>query len=97
MLIFRCPLYSDTNLLHKTAVLKGAEEAKREVGATNLKVDPAADIAKYYKKTRNHNQNAHHHQQLQVVVVSNCYFCPLKDGRLKVPVEELFNTIISNC
>ncbi|KAK4872689.1 hypothetical protein RN001_014718 [Aquatica leii] len=46
-----CPLYSDTNQLHREAVLKGAETAKNEIGVTDsqLKINPASDIQDHYK------------------------------------------------
>uniref|UniRef100_A0A1Y1LPB4 RING-type domain-containing protein n=1 Tax=Photinus pyralis TaxID=7054 RepID=A0A1Y1LPB4_PHOPY len=47
-----CPLYSDTNQLHKDAILKSAEEAKNDIGisvAKKLKIDPTADIQHHYK------------------------------------------------
>ncbi|KAK5647902.1 hypothetical protein RI129_002794 [Pyrocoelia pectoralis] len=50
-----CPLYSDTNQLHKEAILRGAEEAKNEIGINNskkLKIDPTADIQQHYKPNK---------------------------------------------
>ncbi|KAB0794949.1 hypothetical protein PPYR_11788 [Photinus pyralis] len=47
-----CPLFSDIIQLHKDAVLKSAEEAKRDLGiseAKRLKIDPTADIEQHYK------------------------------------------------
>ncbi|KAJ3660388.1 hypothetical protein Zmor_004838 [Zophobas morio] len=45
-----CPLYSDTNVLNKENVLKGAQEAKAEIGNVNLKYDPTVDINKHYQE-----------------------------------------------
>lgn len=45
-----CPLYSDTNQLHRDNVIKGADKAKQEINATGeLKIDPTADIQDHYK------------------------------------------------
>lgn len=52
--IFRCPLYSNTNELHRVQVTKGAEAAKAEMGIAEdpkkLKIDPTADLHQHYKK-----------------------------------------------
>lgn len=60
---FRCPLYSDTNELHKTAVIKGAEQAKAEIGITNdptkLKIDPTADLHQHYKNKSHKGYHGH--------------------------------------
>ncbi|KAI4471115.1 ubiquitin conjugating enzyme 7 interacting protein-related [Holotrichia oblita] len=49
-----CPLYSNTNELHRVQVTKGAEAAKAEMGIaedpTKLKIDPTADLHQHYKK-----------------------------------------------
>lgn len=52
-----CPLYSDTHKLHEEAILKSAEEAKVEVGATDeqLKIDPTVDIKTHYENIRKRN------------------------------------------
>ncbi|XP_049819723.1 uncharacterized protein LOC109604629 isoform X6 [Aethina tumida] len=44
-----CPLYSDTNKLNEQNVLRGAENAKKELGTTNLKTDPSADVRQHYE------------------------------------------------
>lgn len=60
--IFRCPLYSDTQKLHQEAVIKGAEQAKVEIGVADdpkkLKIDPTADLYQHYK-CRKHDAHIH--------------------------------------
>ncbi|CAH1372306.1 unnamed protein product, partial [Tenebrio molitor] len=45
-----CPLYSDSNVLNKENVLKGAEEAKAAIGNVALKHDPTKDVQQYYEQ-----------------------------------------------
>jgi hypothetical protein len=43
-------LYSDSNVLNKENVLKGAEEAKAAIGNVALKHDPTKDVQQYYEQ-----------------------------------------------
>lgn len=49
-------MYSDVNALHKQNVLKGAEEAKAELGVDSLKYDPTKDVNKHYKEMKKKSQ-----------------------------------------
>ena len=42
----KCPLWSDNTNLHRTEVMKAAEEAKKEVDAIKLKYDPSNNVEK---------------------------------------------------
>ncbi|XP_044269250.1 uncharacterized protein LOC123014283 [Tribolium madens] len=47
-----CPLYSDTHVLNKENVLKGAAEAKAELGNVVLKHDPTKDVQQHYSERK---------------------------------------------
>ncbi|XP_001812033.3 uncharacterized protein LOC100142249 isoform X1 [Tribolium castaneum] len=47
-----CPLYSDTHDLNKDNVLKGAAQAKAELGNVMLKHDPTKDVQEYYNQRK---------------------------------------------
>ncbi|XP_044269764.1 E3 ubiquitin-protein ligase RNF216-like isoform X1 [Tribolium madens] len=47
-----CPLYSDTHDVNKKNVLKGAAEAKAELGNVVLKHDPTKDVQEHYNERK---------------------------------------------
>ncbi|XP_050501008.1 uncharacterized protein LOC126880956 isoform X2 [Diabrotica virgifera virgifera] len=47
-----CPLYSDSNEINRSNVLKAAEAAKSKVDPNKLKIDPTLDIKKHYEQRK---------------------------------------------